>query len=226
MVEFICYPKCTTCQKAKKWLDDNKIEYELRDIKEQNPNFEELSLWYERSGLPLKKFFNTSGLLYKSMELKTKLPGMSDEDQLKLLASDGMLVKRPIIVGDDFVLVGFKEGEWVRNFWGSGFQKLTFSFLCNQQTTGFHLMEILPNVGTEMRLFPGYFPGILKKTDSGYSFAYDADFHFLTVWFLKAGYSTLLVITEKSSNSKINTLPCTLIIYNSTNLNLSNISKI
>jgi len=116
MIKFICYPKCTTCQKARKWLDDNKIEYELRDIKEQNPNFEELSLWYERSGLPLKKFFNTSGLLYKSMELKTKLQGMSDEEQLKLLATDGMLVKRPIVVGDDFVLVGFKEGEWGARF--------------------------------------------------------------------------------------------------------------
>ena len=112
MIKFICYPKCTTCQKAKKWLDDNKIEYELRDIKEDNPSLDELTAWYKMSELPLKKFFNTSGLLYKSMELKDKLPTMSEEDQLKLLASDGMLVKRPIVVDDDFILVGFKESEW------------------------------------------------------------------------------------------------------------------
>ena len=112
MIKFICYPKCTTCQKAKKWLDDNKIEYELRDIKENNPSLEELSSWYKMSGLPLKKFFNTSGLLYKSMELKDKLPTMSDEEQVKLLATDGMLVKRPLVVGEGFVLVGFKESEW------------------------------------------------------------------------------------------------------------------
>ena len=112
MIKFICYPRCTTCQKAKKWLDDNKIQYELRDIKEDSPSFEELSAWYEISGLSLKKFFNTSGLLYKSMELKDKLPGMSAEEQLKLLATDGMLVKRPLVIGQDFVLVGFKESEW------------------------------------------------------------------------------------------------------------------
>ena len=112
MPQFICYPKCTTCQKAKKWLDDNEIEYELRDIKEDNPTLEELTVWYKQSGLPLKKFFNTSGLLYKYMELKDKLPTMTDEDQLKLLATDGMLVKRPLVIGDDFVLVGFKESEW------------------------------------------------------------------------------------------------------------------
>lgn len=112
MIKFICYPKCTTCQKAKKWLDDNKIEYELRDIKEENPTFEELTVWYKLGGLPLKKFFNTSGLLYKSMELKDKLPTMTEEEQLKLLASDGMLVKRPLVIGEDFVLVGFKESEW------------------------------------------------------------------------------------------------------------------
>ena len=116
MIEFICYPKCTTCQKAKKWLDDNKIEYELRDIKEDNPSFEELSVWYKVSGLPLKKFFNTSGLLYKSMELKDKLPTMSEEEQLKLLATEGMLVKRPLVIGEDFVLIGFKESEWTGNF--------------------------------------------------------------------------------------------------------------
>ena len=112
MLKLICYPKCTTCQKAKKWLDDNKIEYKLRDIKEENPSFEELTAWYKMSGLPLKKFFNTSGLLYKSMELKDKLPSMSEEEQLKLLATDGMLIKRPIVVGNGFVFVGFKETEW------------------------------------------------------------------------------------------------------------------
>ena len=116
MIKFICYPKCTTCQKAKKWLDDNKIEYELRDIKEDNPTLEELTAWYKQSGLPLKKFFNTSGLLYKSMELKDKLPTMSDEEQIKLLATDGMLVKRPLVIGEDFVLVGFKESEWSEKF--------------------------------------------------------------------------------------------------------------
>lgn len=109
---FICYPKCTTCQKARKWLDEHKIAYELRDIKTENPACDELAAWHERSGLPLKKFFNTSGLLYKSMELKDKLPGMSEEEMLRLLAADGMLVKRPLLVGDDLVLVGFKEAEW------------------------------------------------------------------------------------------------------------------
>ncbi len=113
MLKFICYPKCTTCQNEKKWLDDNKIEYELRDIKENNPTFEELFDWHKISGLPLKKFFNTSGLLYKSMNLKDKLPKMSEDEQLKLLATDGMLVKRPLLVGDDFVFVGFKEKEWI-----------------------------------------------------------------------------------------------------------------
>ena len=112
MIKFICYPKCTTCQKAKKWLDDNKIEYELRDIKEDNPTLEELTAWYKSSGIPLKKFFNTSGLLYKSMELKDKLPTMTEEEQMKLLATDGMLVKRPLVISEGFVLVGFKESEW------------------------------------------------------------------------------------------------------------------
>ena len=112
MLKFICYPKCTTCQKAKKWLDDNKIEYELRDIKLANPTLEELTEWYKKSGLPLKKFFNTSGLLYKSLELKDKLPTMTDEEMLNLLSTDGMLVKRPLLIGQDFVLVGFKEAEW------------------------------------------------------------------------------------------------------------------
>ena len=109
---FVCYPKCTTCQKARKWLDENGISYELRDIKLENPTAEELAQWHKRSGLPLKKFFNTSGLLYKSMELKDKLPGMTEEEMLELLATDGMLVKRPLLVGDDFVLVGFKEAAW------------------------------------------------------------------------------------------------------------------
>ena len=109
---FICYPKCTTCQKAQKWLDGKGLAYELRDIKTENPTFEELSDLYRKSGLPLKRFFNTSGLLYKSLELKDKLPTMSEEEQLRLLATDGMLVKRPILVNGDKVLVGFKESEW------------------------------------------------------------------------------------------------------------------
>ena len=113
MLKFICYPKCTTCQKARKWLDENNIEYEFRDIKAENSTIEELTAWYKLSGLPLRKFFNTSGLLYKSMELKTKLPNMTDEEMLALLATDGMLVKRPLAIGDDFVLVGFKEAQWV-----------------------------------------------------------------------------------------------------------------
>ena len=112
MYKFICYPKCTTCQRAKKWLDDNKIEYELRDIKLDNPTLEELTKWYNKSGLPLKKFFNTSGLLYKSLDLKNKLPEMTEDEMLKLLATDGMLVKRPLLIGDEFVLLGFKEAEW------------------------------------------------------------------------------------------------------------------
>ena len=112
MLKFICYPKCTTCQKPKKWLDDTTTQYELRDIKLDNPTFEELTEWYNKSGLPIKKFFNTSGLLYKSLDLKNKLPEMRDEEMLKLLATDGMLVKRPLLIGDDFVLVGFKETEW------------------------------------------------------------------------------------------------------------------
>lgn len=112
MMNFICYPKCTTCQKAQKWLDEKGIEYNLRNIKEENPSYEELKAWYEKSRLPLKKFFNTSGLLYKSMELKTKLPSMSEEEQLILLSTDGMLVKRPVLIGEDFVLTGFREKEW------------------------------------------------------------------------------------------------------------------
>lgn len=111
-MKFICYPKCTTCQKARKWLDAKGASYELRDIKENNPSYDELKKWYEMSGLPLKKFFNTSGLLYKSMELKKKLPDMSDEEQLRLLATDGMLVKRPILINGSKIIVGFKESEY------------------------------------------------------------------------------------------------------------------
>lgn len=112
MLKFICYPKCTTCQKAKKWLDDNGVEYELRDIKLDKPTLEELNTWHKKSALPLKKFFNTSGLLYKSLDLKNKLPKMTDGDMLDLLSTDGMLVKRPLLIGEDFVLVGFKDTEW------------------------------------------------------------------------------------------------------------------
>ncbi len=112
MMTFICYPKCTTCQKAQKWLEENGVAYTLRHIKEDKPSYEELVAWYAMSGLPLKKFFNTSGLLYKSLALKDKLPHMSEEEMLRLLATDGMLVKRPLLIGDGFVLVGFKEAEW------------------------------------------------------------------------------------------------------------------
>lgn len=111
-MKFICYPKCTTCQKARKWLDAKGVSYELRDIKEDNPSYEELSEWYKMSGLPLKKFFNTSGQVYKSMELKNKLPDMSVEEQLKLLATDGMLVKRPILINGSKIVIGFKESEY------------------------------------------------------------------------------------------------------------------
>ena len=112
MLTFLCYPKCTTCQKAKKWLDDNGVSYTLRDIKSENPTRDELATWYKTSALPLKKFFNTSGLLYKSLALKDKLPTMSEEEMLSLLSHDGMLVKRPLLISDDFVLVGFKEADW------------------------------------------------------------------------------------------------------------------
>lgn len=110
---FIQYPKCSTCQRAKKWLDEHNVTYTDRNIVVENPTYEELLDWYKRSGLPLKKFFNTSGLLYKNMQLKDKLPTMSEEEQLKLLATDGMLVKRPLIVDGDTVLTGFKEAEWI-----------------------------------------------------------------------------------------------------------------
>lgn len=110
---FVYYPRCSTCQKAKKWLDENNLKYTERHIVEDNPSYEDLKDWYSRSGLPLKKFFNTSGLLYKDMKLKDKLPGMSEDEQLKLLATNGMLVKRPVLVNGDTVLLGFKEAEWV-----------------------------------------------------------------------------------------------------------------
>ncbi len=109
---FLEYPKCSTCQKAKKWLDEHKIVYTERHIVEDNPTYEELKEWYEKSGMYLKKFFNTSGLVYKNMQLKDKLPTMSEEEQLKLLAADGMLVKRPVIVDDNMIITGFRENEW------------------------------------------------------------------------------------------------------------------
>lgn len=109
---FVGYPRCSTSNKAQKWLDDQGIAYDFRHIKDENPGAEELKAWWEQSGLPLRRFFNTSGMLYRSMELKDKLPGMTDEEQLTLLASDGLLVKRPILVADDFVLVGFRQAEW------------------------------------------------------------------------------------------------------------------
>ena len=109
---FICYPKCTTCQKARKWLEEHKVKYTERNIAADNPTYEELKTWHEKSGLPLKRFFNTSGMIYREMQLKDKLPSMSQEEQLKLLATDGMLVKRPLLIAKDRVLVGFKEAEW------------------------------------------------------------------------------------------------------------------
>ena len=112
---FLEYPPCTTCKKAKKWLDDNGISYEDRHIKENNPTYEELKTWYERSGLPLKKFFNTSGIQYRALELKDKLPTMTEEEQLQLLATDGMLVKRPLVVTDTTILTGFKAEAWEKN---------------------------------------------------------------------------------------------------------------
>ena len=113
-MEFICYERCTTCQKARKWLDEQGVSYTLRPIREENPTPEELSRWYRESGLPLKKFFNTSGLQYKALGLKDRLPAMSEEEQLALLASDGMLVKRPLLVGEGVILVGFREEAWAK----------------------------------------------------------------------------------------------------------------
>ena len=113
---FLCYPKCTTCQKAKAYLDANGISYEFRDIKLENPALEELTAWWKTSGLPLKKFFNTSGLQYKALNLKDKLPDMTEEEQLELLATDGMLVRRPLVIGENMVLCGFKQKEWEAAF--------------------------------------------------------------------------------------------------------------
>lgn len=109
---FVCYPKCSTCRKAQAWLDSHGLTYTLRDIKENNPSREELAQWHDRSGLSLRKFFNTSGLLYKSLSLKDRLPGMTEDEQLDLLSTDGMLVKRPILVTETAVLVGFREADW------------------------------------------------------------------------------------------------------------------
>ena len=109
---FVCYPKCSTCRKARNWLDENNAQYTERHIVEDNQTFEELKEWHDKSGLPVKRFFNTSGMLYRDMQLKDKLPQMSEEEQLELLASNGMLVKRPIAVDGDTVLVGFKEADW------------------------------------------------------------------------------------------------------------------
>lgn len=109
---FLCYPKCTTCQKARKWLEEKGVSFALWDIKTENPTEEELRTWWQRSGLPLRKFFNTSGLQYKALGLKDRLPTMTEEEQIALLATDGMLVKRPLLVGEDFVLVGFRPAEW------------------------------------------------------------------------------------------------------------------
>ena len=112
---FVCYPKCSTCQKAKAWLQERGVAFDERDIKQDNPTEQELRAWHEKSGLPLKRFFNTSGLQYKALGLKDKLPAMTEDEQYALLATDGMLVKRPLLVGDDFVLVGFKETEWAEH---------------------------------------------------------------------------------------------------------------
>ena len=115
MILFLEYPKCSTCRKAKKWLDENGVEYTDRHIVDQNPSVDELKMWHEKSGLPLKKFVNTSGMRYRELNLKDRLPQMSEEEQYELLSSDGMLVKRPLVVGEEFVLTGFKESEWEEN---------------------------------------------------------------------------------------------------------------
>jgi arsenate reductase len=117
-MQFICYPKCTTCQKARNWLDEHGVQYKVRDIKAENPSYDELKTWIAASGLPIRKFFNTSGLLYKSLNLKDKLPAMNEEECLKLLSTDGMLVKRPLLMGNGITLVGFKEADWGKNLAG------------------------------------------------------------------------------------------------------------
>lgn len=113
---FLEYPPCSTCKKARKWLEEHRVSFEARHIKEDNPTAEELKMWHQKSGLPLKRFFNTSGLVYKNLSLKDKLPQMTEEEQYQILSSDGMLVKRPLLIGDDYVLVGFKEKEWEERF--------------------------------------------------------------------------------------------------------------
>lgn len=113
---FVCYPKCSTCQKAKAWLQERGVAFDERDIKQDNPTEQELRAWHEKSGLPLKRFFNTSGLQYKALGLKDKLPAMTEDEQYALLATDGMLVKRPLLVGEDFVLPGFKPADWEKAF--------------------------------------------------------------------------------------------------------------
>ena len=118
-MKFICYPRCTTCQKAQKWLDEHGVQYEIRDIKEDKPSYDELKTWLTASGLPIRKFFNTSGLLYKSLNLKDKLPAMSVEECLKQLSTDGMLVKRPLLIGHGVALIGFKEVEWEKALAGN-----------------------------------------------------------------------------------------------------------
>ena len=123
-MEYICYPKCTTCKKAQKWLDERGITYDLRDIKLEAPTYDELKNWHALSGLPLKRFFNTSGMLYRSMGLKVKLKDMTEEEQLRLLATDGMLVKRPIVVTEGVVLVGFKEAEWAEKLYEKHFDRI------------------------------------------------------------------------------------------------------
>lgn len=115
MLQFVCYPKCTTCQKALKWLEENGFEFEIRNIKDENPSYDELKEWYKKSGVDIKRFFNTSGLKYKELNLKDKLAQMSEDEKLNLLSTDGMLVKRPLVIGNDFVLAGFKEKEWIEH---------------------------------------------------------------------------------------------------------------
>jgi len=117
-MQFICYPKCTTCKKARNWLDEHGVQYKIRDIKDENPSYDELKTWLVASGLPIKKFFNTSGLLYKSLNLKDKLPAMNEEECLKLLSTDGMLVKRPLLIGSSITLAGFKEADWSKALYG------------------------------------------------------------------------------------------------------------
>ena len=120
---FVCYPKCSTCKKAQQWLEDSGLSYEMRDIKTEKLSAAELRVWWQTSGLPLRRFFNTSGIQYRALELKDKLPGMTEDQQLELLATDGMLVKRPLLIGDGFVLAGFRQVEWEQTLRGAGLLK-------------------------------------------------------------------------------------------------------